>query len=413
MSLESPSYDPLAISGPKEKDWKGDQEKLAKVGRNTVEQERGGLVLLFIIRLCPLVLVFTFLLKILPSLSLLKDTASSICIHTFKDQHTGPVSECCLTPDNRRLITASYDKTLKAWDAETGKMLWSLSQDGLITTCHISHDGKFAVSGSDLDNALFVCKVEDGEQVALIRDYHRSTIQSCRFDPVNQRIATVSSDMSIKFWDIIARATTVTIEQAHNNAIADCCFSLDGHYLCTAGWDENIKLWDVRTGEFRSHGPMTLDQGHIGIVGCCDFSKDASCVVTGGYDKTIGVWDIEEAYQKISLKGHTDWVTDVAISQDKKLLVSSSKDKTVRLWDIKNANEIPMVIQAVKTKGSKISQCEACQKSFLIFRNKEDGIETRCVFCRLASPSEVVLPLPPVCLRISKGFSSELILKHV
>ncbi|KAG8144047.1 hypothetical protein E2320_001173 [Naja naja] len=240
---------------------------------------------------------------------------------------------------------------------------WSLSQDGLVTTCHISHDGKYVVSGSDMENALLVCNVEDGEQ----------------------RIATVSSDMSVKFWDIIARATTVTIERAHNNAIADCCFSLDGHYLCTAGWDENIKLWDVRTGEFRSHGPITLDQGHIGIVGCCDFSKDASCVVSGGYDKTIGVWDIEEAYQKISLKGHADWVTDVAISKDKKLLVSSSKDQTVRLWDIKNANEIPMVVHA----------CEACQKSFLIFRNKEDTIETRCVFCRLASPDKVVLPQPP------------------
>ncbi|KAL7978899.1 hypothetical protein Chor_013388 [Crotalus horridus] len=153
-------------------------------------------------------------------------------------------------------------------------MQWSLGQDGLITTCHISHDGKYVASGSDLENALFVCNVEDGEQVAFIRDYHKSTIQSCRFDPVNQRIATVSSDMSIKFWDIIARATTVTIEKAHNNAIADCCFSLDGHYLCTAGWDENIKLWDVRTGEFRSHGPIILEQGHIGIVGCCDVSKD-------------------------------------------------------------------------------------------------------------------------------------------
>ncbi|ETE60776.1 WD repeat-containing protein 88, partial [Ophiophagus hannah] len=163
----------------------------------------------------------------------------------------------------------------KAWEGDQEKLAkWSLSQDGLVTTCHISHDGKYVVSGSDMENALLVCNVEDGEQVAFIRDYHRSTIQSCRFDPVNQRIATVSSDMSIKFWDIIARATTVTIERAHNNAIADCCFSLDGHYLCTAGWDENIKLWDVRTGEFRSHGPITLDQGHIGIVGCCDFSKD-------------------------------------------------------------------------------------------------------------------------------------------
>ncbi|KAH0619586.1 hypothetical protein JD844_000311 [Phrynosoma platyrhinos] len=324
-----------------------------------------------------------------------EDAASALCIQTFKDKHTGPISECCLSPDNKRLITGSYDKTLKAWDTETGKMLWSLEQDGLITSCHISHDGKHVVSGSDLENALFICDVEHAKQVAFIREYHRSTVRRCRFDPHNQRIATVSSDMSIKFWDIIAQSTTITIERAHNNAISDCCFSLDGHYLCTAGWDENIKLWDIRTGEFRSHGPITLEQGHIGIVGCCDISKDVSLVVSGGYDKTIVIWDAQEAYKKLTLKGHGDWVTDIAISNDKQRFVSASKDCTLRVWDIGNVNDIPVVIQAIKTRGSKIAKCEKCKKPFLIFQNEEEQVETKCVFCRLAAPTENVLPVPP------------------
>ncbi|XP_053127035.1 WD repeat-containing protein 88 isoform X2 [Hemicordylus capensis] len=304
-------------------------------------------------------------------------------VQTF-DKHTGPISECCLSPDNERLITASYDKTLKAWDTETGKMLWSLEQDGLLTSCHISHDGKYVVSGSDLENALFICDAVNAKQVVFVKEYHKSTVTRCRFDPDNQRIATVSSDMSVKFWDIVAQSTTITIDRAHTNAISDCCFSLDGHYLCTAGWDETLKLWDVRTGEFRSHGPITLDQGHI-----------ASLVVSGGYDKTIIVWDAREVYKRLSLKGHKDWVTDVAMSSDKKKLVSSSKDSTLRLWDIENANEIPLVIQAIKTRGSKLTKCEECEKPFLIFQNNEDKVEINCVFCRLAMRKRSDLPVPP------------------
>ncbi|XP_061450650.1 WD repeat-containing protein 88 [Rhineura floridana] len=403
------------------------------------------------------------------------DIAHSISIQTFMGEHTGPISECCLSPDNKRLITASYDKSLKAWDTETGKVLacswepalpcrllcaspdgadahlgrhlpsrewmlrsfprappppaphhldcavclvskmisewvsrqaslgrsfhknvfWTLEQDGLVTSCHISHDGKYVASGSDMENALFICNTEDAKKVAYIREYHKSTVKRCRFDPRNQRIATVSSDKSIKFWDIKAQSATVTIERAHSNAISDCRFSLDGHYLCTAGWDEVIKLWDIRTGEFRSHGPIILDQGHIGIVGCCDISKDASLVVSGGYDKTIIIWDSQEAYKKLSLKGHTDWVTDIAISSDKKWLVSSSKDCTLRVWDIEKANDIPVVIQAIKTRGSKIAKCDECKKSFLIFQNDEDKVETKCVFCRLAIHDQTVLPVPP------------------
>jgi WD40 repeat protein len=34
------------------------------------------------------------------------------------------------------------------------------------------------------------------------------------------------------------------------------------------------------------------------------------------------------------LKGHTDWVWDVAITADAKLVASGSNDKTLRLWEI-------------------------------------------------------------------------------
>nr|XP_056718343.1 WD repeat-containing protein 88 [Euleptes europaea] len=288
------------------------------------------------------------------------------------------------------LITASYDKTLKAWDIETGKVLWSVEQDGLLTSCDVSHDGKYVVSGSDMENALCLVDAATAEQVAYIREHHRSTVRRCRFDPHNHRIATVSSDMSIKFWDILAQATTITVEKAHTNAISDCCFSWDGHYLCTAGWDEVLKLWDVRTGEFRSHGPMVLEQGHIGIIGCCVFSKDASLLVSGGFDKTVIVWDSTQAYKKISLKGHEHWVTDVAISSNKKLIVTSSKDSTLRLWDIESAHDVPLVIQAIKARGSKLAKCEECEKPFLIFQELEVKVETRCVFCRLKAHRSVL-----------------------
>ncbi|XP_048372036.1 WD repeat-containing protein 88 [Sphaerodactylus townsendi] len=322
------------------------------------------------------------------------DISQRAPIQTFLEEHSGPISECCLSPDNRRLITVSYDKTLKTWDIETGKVLWSVEQDNVLTSCDVSHDGKYIVCGSDIENAICLVDAENAEQVAYVREHHRSTVRRCRFDPYNQRIATVSSDMSIKFWDILAQSTTITVEKAHTNAISDCCFSLDGHYLCTAGWDEVLKLWDVRTGEFRSHGPIVLEQGHLGIIGCCIFSKDASLLVSGGFDKTVVVWDSTQAYKKISLKGHDHWVTDVAISSNKKLIVTSSKDSTLRLWDIENANDVPVVIHAIKARGSKIAKCEECEKPFLIFQEKEEKVETRCLFCRLKAYKSV-LPVPP------------------
>uniref|UniRef100_A0A8C3F3X5 WD repeat domain 88 n=1 Tax=Chrysemys picta bellii TaxID=8478 RepID=A0A8C3F3X5_CHRPI len=293
------------------------------------------------------------------------DVEKGVPVQVFEEKHTAPISECSLTPDNKRVITSSYDKTVKAWDMETGKMLWTVDQEGLVTSCNISCDGKYVVSGLDVENAICVTDAVNATMVAYVQGHHRSTITRCCFDPDNERVSSVSSDKTIKLWDIIAQSTTITIDEAHTNVISDCCFSIDGHYLCTASWDKTLKIWDIKTGEFRYHGPICLNQGHEGSVSSCVFSKDASLVVSGAYDKTIALWDAGAGYKKLALKGHGDWVMDVAISNNKKWILSSSK-------------------------------CEECEKPFSLLQCDDSEVVTKCVFCRLASPSRNILPLPPI-----------------
>nr|XP_028596199.1 WD repeat-containing protein 88 isoform X1 [Podarcis muralis] len=321
--------DPLATETRPPQAWEGDHEKLAKIHFKILKGHSAA------VTSCHFCFDETKVLSgSYDSTVKLWDIAGAVCIQTFEGEHTGPISECCLSPDNKRLITASYDKSLRAWDTETGKVLWTLEQDGLVTSCHISHDGKYVASSSDLENALFICGVEDAKKVAYVREYHRSTVRRCRFDPQNQRIATVSSDMSFKIL---------------------------GYYSTVY------------------HSPQL----------------SASLVVSGGYDKTIVIWDSREAYKKLCLKGHAGWVTDIALSSNKKWLVSASKDCTLRVWDVADAHEVPVVVQAIRTRGSKLAKCEECKKSFLLFHNDEDKVEINCVFCRLASYKESVPPDPP------------------
>ncbi|KAM4018064.1 WD repeat-containing protein 88 isoform 1-T1 [Anomaloglossus baeobatrachus] len=323
-------------------------------------------------------------------------TCSPIC--DFKDEHSGPISECNPTADSTRMVTSSYDKTVKLWDLQTGKVLWSVSLDGLVTSCNVSGDGKRVVCSVDVDNGVCIIDSTSASKVMNVKDHHSSTVTRCCFDPESRRICSVSSDRSVKLLDITAKRTTIQIKRAHDNVISDCGFSVSGRSLCTASWDKSLKVWDVNTGEFRHKGPDHLRNAHTGSVSCCVFSQDASVLLSGGYDKTIVLWDVQSNRKKLVLKGHSDWVLDVALSANKKWIMSSSKDSALRLWNIENYEEIPAVIENKKAIGSRLCRCEQCQKPFPIMHRDNADVITKCFFCRLSTPpcsSEPPLPAAP------------------
>ncbi|KAM6223720.1 WD repeat-containing protein 88 [Rhynchocyon petersi] len=340
------------------------------------------------------------------------DAVDGVVIRNFEPVPRAPVLECSITADSKRIIAASFDKTIRAWDLETGKLLWNVKHDNFIFSCKFSPDGKYVVSALDVDCGICVMDAANISTVSLIKDHHKRMITACCFDHDSQKIASVSSDRTIKIWDVISQATLLTITKAHSNVISNCCFTFSGHFLCTSSWDKTLKIWNVHTGEFRSHGAcVSLMQGHQGSVSSCQFARDASFLVSGGFDKSVVIWDVGEGCWKFSLKGHNDWVMDVAVSNNKKWILSASKDKTMRLWNIEKVDQIPLVIEYRKARGLTVSKCEECDRPFCIYESETSTeVFTKCVFCRLDarhSSEEIMSPLSEENLEANEGSAIE------
>ena len=83
------------------------------------------------------------------------------CLNTLEG-HSQVVYTCAYSPDGRRIVSGSSDKTLRVWDAETGACLMtSQGHSGPIAACAYSPDGRRIISGSE-DKTLRVWDAKAG-----------------------------------------------------------------------------------------------------------------------------------------------------------------------------------------------------------------------------------------------------------
>ncbi|XP_060132094.1 WD repeat-containing protein 88 isoform X2 [Zootoca vivipara] len=88
--------DPLAIETRSPQSWEGDHEKLAKIHFKILKGHSAA------VTSCQFCFDETKVLSgCYDSTVKLWDIAGAVCVQTFEGEHTGPISECCLSPDNK------------------------------------------------------------------------------------------------------------------------------------------------------------------------------------------------------------------------------------------------------------------------------------------------------------------------
>ncbi len=246
-------------------------------------------------------------------------------------RHAGPIAALAWTPDGERLVTGSYDRTLRLWSAGDGR----------------------GVQSADA-NAGFVFGVAAGKDL----------------------LVAGGQDGHVRLFapDGAPRADIA----AHEGACTDVALSPDGSLLASAGADRALRLIDPKSGEvLRSAGDLPGLQFRVAwspdgkrvAVGSADvrlvdaatgtvatvvprlpapltalaFAPDGKTIAAGLADRSIMLLDPAGAPPQF-LHGHRGRVTALAFSPDGALLASASANETeARLWSARERKQLKLL----------------------------------------------------------------------
>lgn len=211
--------------------------------------------------------------------------------------HKGAVWGLDLTKDKTILCTAGVDHEIKFWNLlkKTDKILKN-------STLNLIH-----VRTLELTDEVLSLKISDDRRI-LACSLLDQTIRVFYFDTLKFFLSMYGHNLPVLCLDI----------------------STDGKLLISGSADKNIKIWGLDFGDL--HKSLFA---HNNMVTSVKFVPKTHCFFSAGKDLLIKYWDGNKFEKILTLKGHQEEISSLAVSSSG-LLASCGIDQSIRIWEETN-----------------------------------------------------------------------------
>lgn len=248
------------------------------------------------------------------------------------------MQDVVLSSDGQFALSGSWDGELRLWDLNTGlttRRFVGHSKD--VLSVAFSIDNRQIVSASrdrtiKLWNTLGECKytIQDA-------DGHTNWVSCVRFSPniLQPTIVSASWDRTVKVWNLTNCKIRCTLT-GHGGYVNTVAVSPDGSLCASGGKDGVTLLWDLAEGKKL----YSLDAGAIIHSLCFSPNRYWLCAAT---QDCIKIWDLESKSIVQDLKpepvvhGKNQkmlYCSSLAWSSDGSTLFAGCTDGNIRVWEI-------------------------------------------------------------------------------
>lgn len=239
-----------------------------------------------------------------------------------------------LSRDNSKLIT--YDPLVTVWDMHTGKPLFTLPIEKnfyVAGTVSFSPDAS-KILVSDNTDTVSVWDANTGKLITSISN-NKTVINKAIFTPDGNGLMLFSGADSIKVWDLIANRLRLTMEAFYPSNDRLNRFSSDGKKLLTVSKEGQLMYWNIETGKLISAtGPLLKRPAKL-VVSLGATEKTVLYGLEGAH--TFYESDLETGKLIRRFEGLADGLSFFSYSADKTIIASVGA-QSLKLWNTQNGS---------------------------------------------------------------------------
>ncbi|EGF25025.1 protein kinase domain-containing protein [Rhodopirellula baltica] len=276
------------------------------------------------------------------------------------------------------------------WDGDSNTHLMSYRAHGAVTRATFAGGDRRVITAS---RSVKVWDAETGKTVGKLESPHEGTVRAIAISPKETfRLVTGGDDSRVHVWDFDEETGSFQSVRQWNDpilqgGIASLDFSPDGSCLLATTNQGAATL-------MRMDGKATLNlvaDPSLGKLNVGRFSNDSRWVAVGGSDNVARMWDVSKWFENprlggtdmkapIQLIGHAEPIADLAVLSNPLRLFTASEDRSVRVWDpiAQGANHDEQARfgrELLELRGHKnaLSALDLTDKGDLMMTASEDG----------------------------------------
>ena len=216
--------------------------------------------------------------------------------------------------DGSEFITCSFDKKVRIWDTESGKVKYKHDLKSNPNMCIFlpNNDNEFMVA---LDNNKIEHIDQRSGEIIQIYEHFENSVRWIDFINDGKQFITTSDDRSIKIWDTRINMPIKYIQDDKQKAIPIVKVHPNGQYFVGQSMDNQILTYSTKQSEKFKRNPRKVFTGHNCAAYAIQmgFTPDGKTLFSGDSTGKCFFWDWKTTKVKSQLKISNSVITCIDV----------------------------------------------------------------------------------------------------